>query len=526
MQQNNYQQYLNVKLNDVNNKAAYVDILSYLIEYNNLNEAIAYVQTKLQHWNKEYQLPLYTLIPKLTEIKSIIDGRPSKLAFRALVSKLDTWKDKGEEYVYAIGESKILSWPAKYRYAPWSWCAGLKDDEPKRFWNWVKYRGQHPYFFFNDCYTSLQANTLVNLPALAEERLELFPNIIPIQVNSEIEFGTDELWLYNTHSIFYSGLEWDRKDKFIKIVSNNKYKNITKLYIKNLPYKTPHKSAEFIIEVLINTGYFERLKVFKLEGSSNAMSLKAIELLVSNNLPYLEELSLSFSLCDNKNSQQYIQTLSQAKFPALRKIDLSGAYLNDEGISYLINNPWFSGLEEIKLSCNNITDVGMRYLADANINLKSIDLTDNDFNIEGFNYLINSKASSNLWSLNIHRNDYETSKNQNLDHELIVQAISSSNLNQLIELIVYEDYDDKISHLFSAETVKKVTDSKVFSLLDSFLIGYIDWTDACDGHGPYPWACFTDKNIDVLQHSSIFRSCVKNELVLLHKLGNDYQNDD
>jgi len=519
----NYQKYLQPKLDNVNHKSSYLEILHYLLEFDkdNIIDPINYVEIQLHNWEKEYQLPLKKLILKLNEIKYIVEGRQSQLAFRALISKLDTWDGPGEEYAYALYKNKILEWPSKYRYAPWSWITSLNDNEPKRFWDFVKYTDKYPYYFYHESYCSEENNTMIELPALAKKRLKNLSNIIPIKYESEMESNLDDLLLYGGYGSL-SGLNWDTKKRFVKIVNDNKCKEIKKLIIEGLPYGAPHKSGEFIIATLIDAGYFERIKTLNITGSYNAINAKAIELLASAHMPYLEELSLSFSLTKSEN-QQYIKILSQANFPSLKKINLSGSKLNDEGIACLINTSWFSALEEIQLNRNNITDIGIRFLADANINLKNIDLSDNKFSIEGLHDLINSKATANLWSLSIQRNSYEGNERENLDNEQVIQEIASSNLKQLIKLIVWEEYDKEKSQLYTINTAKKIANSPVFKFLDSLLIGYINWSTNCDGFGPEPCPCFTDDVINIFNQSTTLRSSVKNEFILLHKEGVAYQ---
>jgi hypothetical protein len=187
---------------------------------------------------------------------------------------------------------------------------------------------------------------------------------------------------------------------------------------------------------------------------------------------------------------------------------LGGFALTDGGLEQIAGSSWFTRLEDLDLSCNRLTDVGLAILAQARLpQLRQLKLARNDrgFSVPGVSSLVLSGALNSLWSLSIDMAD-----------ERLLRAIAQSGMNQLIELAAHEEYQSDASKTYETETIRLLAESPVFARADGLWIGYVDWTDACDGHGPIPRACLDEAGIDLIRRSSTLRAATRQELTLLN----------
>ncbi|MFD5016046.1 leucine-rich repeat domain-containing protein [Streptomyces chartreusis] len=70
------------------------------------------------------------------EIEQVLDGPPSRLAFRAVCAAL--LRAGCPERLVSRCEERLASWPDEVREAPWSWLAALKADHSKPTWRLVR----------------------------------------------------------------------------------------------------------------------------------------------------------------------------------------------------------------------------------------------------------------------------------------------------------------------------------------------------------------------------------------------------
>ena len=319
---------------------------------------------------------------------------------------------------------------------------------------------------------------------------------------------------------------FDKKASYISLFKKERFKNAKKIEFENFNELYP-KCLEYLITSLIETKIIENLESLKFRSfSGHRSSLQAISLLSSAKVEKLQELSLSFSLPDEYKKS--IKILSEANFPNLKNIDLSGGDLGDDGVLQLLNSSWIKRVEYIDLSYNEITQKGIEYLVKSNLpNLKQLNVSSNNISTQGIQTLIHSNLAKNLWSLEINNNPYVDCKvdNNKFNIELLLNEITISGMNNLVELKMCNHYTIKYEKL-PTTLAQKIATSSSFVLLDTLFVGYIDWRDACDGHGPLPCSLFDEEGLNIIKESKALRSSAKNELYILSTFGNKNQNDD
>lgn len=72
------------------------------------------------------------------ELKAFDDCLPSALAFRGLVSLLDTWPDDDQAEAIAYADKLLGEWPDAVRVAPWSWCKAASRGAVLPTWKLVR----------------------------------------------------------------------------------------------------------------------------------------------------------------------------------------------------------------------------------------------------------------------------------------------------------------------------------------------------------------------------------------------------
>ncbi len=68
------------------------------------------------------------------ELRAFASCRPSRLAFRALASLLDTWPGDDFPRAFACAEELLESWPDEERAAPWAWAQALVQGREVPSW--------------------------------------------------------------------------------------------------------------------------------------------------------------------------------------------------------------------------------------------------------------------------------------------------------------------------------------------------------------------------------------------------------
>lgn len=171
------------------------------------------------------------------------------------------------------------------------------------------------------------------------------------------------------------GLLWKRDLKFWKGI--------------NIHY---HKSANGYIEQIINVN--ENSLPFSLSDFINNLdesSLNSINEIYIDDSQYANEIIHYIPINKLKNLREIvfegfdidsksIEKLAYSKMPNLRSLSLKNLRLNDFDLMYLCKD-FFEcpNLEELNLSGNSITDLGITYLQNSKLSnrLKSIDLNNN-----------------------------------------------------------------------------------------------------------------------------------------------------
>lgn len=184
------------------------------------------------------------------------------------------------------------------------------------------------------------------------------------------------------------------------------------------------------LEALLNAPWLSQLKGLYLNANrlaelgAQAMSqaLKQRRLdqltelsLVQNNLgpdqahqlaeaapPTLKLLSLAF----NPLGDQGAASLQLSELSGLETLHLFSAQLGDQGLGMLLHWPYFSGIKELDLGFNHISDLGMRHFKDHKLEaLESLDLSMNRLSDDGLYDLSRSDALSRLKHLRLYHNN-------------------------------------------------------------------------------------------------------------------------
>jgi hypothetical protein len=405
------------------------------------------------------------------------------LPFRAIVSVLDTWQGPGLDEAYALLEEKIRAWPAHARLAPWSFCAGLTDEDPKPYWAWVAERQSHPHVFFHDCYRPPH-DTIIALPATAQARLEKLPHIQTIlrQPPSADSFHLSDRWTAKS---------------FRKEISKKKYDDLKHLYLESPPGYLP-REAEHILAVLAETGHLSRLETLVMDGYHASMTVEGVHTLCEADPARLETLSLNFCSI-HEDSVEAVALLAEANFPSLNGLGLAGFGLTDGDLEQIAGSSWFTRLENLDLSNNELTAIGKLP------RLRQLNLSRNEFSVDMLSSLALSGALDSLWSLSVDMAD-----------ERFVRAVAQSGMSQLVELVSWEEYNPDSSKTYDAETARILAESPTLGRADVLFIGYVDWSDACDGHGPIPRACLDTDGVERIRRSTTLRAASRQELTLLN----------
>lgn len=74
----------------------------------------------------------------LEELRQILAGEPSPLAFRALCSLLAVWQGVDADVARAEAAEALKKWPDSARQAPWTWCRALMQGAKSPYWEWVR----------------------------------------------------------------------------------------------------------------------------------------------------------------------------------------------------------------------------------------------------------------------------------------------------------------------------------------------------------------------------------------------------
>lgn len=74
-----------------------------------------------------------------SEVERILDGPPSRLAFRALCAALD--RAGSPAGLLSRCEERLAAWPDRMRQAPWSWLAALEAGRTRATWGLVRSLG-------------------------------------------------------------------------------------------------------------------------------------------------------------------------------------------------------------------------------------------------------------------------------------------------------------------------------------------------------------------------------------------------